>query len=349
MQQIAVVGAGAIAQQAYLPAIQELPNANLRWVVDIDADRAKGVAAEFGAYGHTTSYDTTLGDTDIAIVATPPKFHSDISQTYLQAGVHVFTEKPIAPTDEVAAELVSLADKQGLQYGISRQQREAPACQLLHRFVNNGALGEIEEFHVQFGDKTAWDFASDYRVNPSLAEGGVLTDKGPHVLDIALWLFGDEFTVERYQDDSFGGLEANAIVELSFEPSGLTGTLEIAGSREIDHEFRITGTAGEITVDPGGSTGTLKDFEADATMQIGPSEKHPNSYLFRVGKQTKRFIDAVETGEGSYVTAASGLWVIELIERCYDSREQIRNDWEMVGIDNTEAPGPKMKVPEEQS
>lgn len=349
MLNVAVIGAGAIAQQAYLPAVRELPNANLRWVVDIDRDRAQTVGTAFGSDGYATDTDTALAETDIAIVATPPAFHAEISRTYLEAGVHVFTEKPIAKTSEEAERLLSLADEQDLHYGISRQQREAPACQLLHRFANNGALGEIEQFRVRFGDRTAWDFASDYRVQAAAAEGGVLTDKGPHVLDIVLWIFGDGCSVARYQDDSFGGLEANSLLALSFEREGISGTIEITGSRQIDHEFSITGTAGEISVDPGGSTGTLMDFDADFEMTVGTSQECPNSYLLRIGAQTKRFVDAVETGDATYVPAESGRAVLDLIERCYDTREPMHKSWELVGLDSSQPDSEKQPIRTEVS
>lgn len=335
MLDVAVVGAGAIAQQGYLPAVREIPEANLRWVVDIDESRAKEMATTFDASGYATAYDEVADQTDAAIIATPPKFHGEITEAFLREGKHVFVEKPIATTSEDGRELIELADKKGVHYGISRQFREAPATRLLQTFTENGAIGPVERFEVSFGGTTSWDFASDYRVQNSLAGGGVLTDKGPHVLDIAVWLFGDDFVVERYRDDSFGGLEANAQLTVRSESTGITGEFDIAGSRRIDHEFKIVGEDGKIVANPGGDSITLHDFDTGEQTRVEGVEEVPNTYLLRVGMQAKRFVDAVH-GNGdstqSYVPASNGLAVLELVEACYDARELLIEPWEEIGI-----------------
>lgn len=336
MVDVAIVGAGAIAQQSYLPAIQELPNADLRWVVDVDEQRARRLASEFDATGYATDYHEIVDETAAAIVATPPAFHGDIAEAFLRAGVHVLTEKPVATTSHRAAELVALSEEQNLEYGISRQFREAPACWILHTFVNNGTLGPVRRFRIRFGDTTSWDFASDYRLQRSLASGGVLTDKGPHVLDVALWLFGNGFVVERYEDDSFGGLEANAQLEVCFDPpDGITGTVELAGSRDVDNEFEIVGERGKLVADPGSSSARLTEFETGAVTQLDREEKVPNTYLLRVGQQARRFVDSIQTGDRSYVHAQNGVRVLELIEDCYDMREPLLYPWETPGIEQT--------------
>lgn len=333
MLDVTIVGAGAIAQQGYLPAVSELPDANLRWVIDVDENRAQQVAAEFDAEGYETEYQEILEQTDAAIIATPPKFHGEIARACLQSGVHVLSEKPIASTSSEAADLVSLSDREDLHYAISRQLREAPACRLLHKFTQNGSIGTVERFHVTYGDTTSWEFASDYRVQQALAGGGVLTDKGPHVLDIALWIFGNDFEVRRYQDDSFGGLEANAWVDLEFPSTGITGTFEITGSRNIDREFVIVGDQGKIVVNPDKSNGTLYDSETEQEITLEQSVDLPNTYLLRIGRQTQRFIESVKTGERSYVPASNGVDLLRLLESCYESREQVIQPWERVGLD----------------
>ena len=332
MVSLTVIGAGAIAQQGYLPAIDEIPNADLRWIVDIDRQRARRIAEKHGAPRYTTEYTDAIADTDAAIISTPPKFHQEIADACLRSGVHVLTEKPLALESTDAKKLVRLGEDRSLHYAISRQCREAPACRLLHSFANDESLGPIRRFEVRFGDQTNWAFASDYRVQRSLAGGGVLTDKGPHVLDLLLWLFGNEVTVDRYRDDNFGGLEANALAELTFRESAVSGAVEITGTRDIDGEIVIIGDRRKIVADPDGDTATVYDVDTGEATRLTASTELPNTYLLRVGKQVERFVDSIHSDEIQYVPASTGVDVLSLIEACYRSRSPIVQPWEKPGI-----------------
>lgn len=333
MIDIAVMGCGAIAQRGYLPAIKELQNADLRWTVDVDEARARSIAAEFDSPGYATDYDEVLDETDAAIIATPPKFHAEITEACLRSNVHVLSEKPVALSSRSASELVALSEDRDLHFAVSRQYREAPACKLLRTFANEGTLGTIRDFEVRFGDSTNWGFVSEYRLRKSLSGGGAFTDKGAHMLDLILSIFDGHCEIDRYEDDSFGGLEANSLVELTVRPSGVTGTLEISGSRDIDDEVTITGERGRIVANPGTESATLHDFETGEEIRLGIPAEPRTTYLLRVGKQAKRFVESIETGEVTYVPARTAVDMLTLIEDCYESRELLVKPWETVGID----------------
>lgn len=329
MIEFAIIGAGTVAQIRYAPAVDDLPNARLRWVVDVDEQRAKTVAEEFGAGGYATEYEDVLGEVDAAILTTPPRFHEDIAEDCIRAGVHVLTEKPVAMSSDDAAALVSLAADRDVHYAISRQYREAPACRLLKLFSDNGTLGETKRFEIRFGDETNWKFASNYRLDEELSGGGVLTDKGPHALDVALWILDEPVAVETYRDDNFGGLEANAEIELTSETSGTVVELELSASRDLTNAVRMVGTEGELTGELGGVTAELRDYETDERTVLSPAEPNPPAKPYqRMAAQVRRFAESIRTGTVSYVPAESGVTVTRLIEECYGSREPLTKSWE---------------------
>lgn len=329
MVDFAIIGAGTVAQIRYIPAVDELPNASLGWVVDVDERRAKTVAEEFDARGYATEYENVLGDADAAIITTPPRFHEEIAEDCIRAGVDVLTEKPVAMSSEDAAALVSLAEEHDVHYAISRQYREAPACRLLKLFSDNGTLGERERFELRFGDETNWEFASNYRLNERLSGGGVLTDKGPHALDVVLWILDEPVTVETYLDDDFGGLEANAELELASETSETLVDVELSASRNLTNSVRIVGTRGEITGELGGVTAELRDFETDERTVLSPSQANPPTGSYgRIATQVRRFTESIRTDAVSYVPAKSGVSVSRLIEECYETREPLTKPWE---------------------
>ncbi len=333
MVNISIVGAGAISQEAYLPALEEIEQARLQYVVDLDEERAARLATEYGAVGHRANYLDALDETDAVIVATPPGSHADVSRACLESDVHVFTEKPVAVSSEVAAELVELATSRDRHFAISRQYRETPVCQLLTTMLESEALDDLAEFSITFGDETHWGFRSDYRMNRAAAGGGVLTDKGEHPLDVLLWLFGNEWELHRYCDDNYGGLEANASLELAFPAVGVNGTVEITGTRDLSNELVLRGNRSRLRGDPGGKELVLERSDTNEQTTIEATRSVPNSYLVRVGYQAKRFIDAVAGEEPTYVPAASGVEVRRLIETCYEQRQSMVHSWEQPGLE----------------
>lgn len=333
MIKFAIVGAGAIAEQGYAPSVDVLPDADLEWVVDVDEDRAREMAEAFDASGYASEYGTVLDDVDAVIVATPPRFHEEITERCLREDVHVLTEKPIAVSAEAATDLVSLADDRDLHYGISRQLREAPSSRILRSFVTNGSIGEPESFEVTFGGETHWEFASEYRLDESEALGGVLTDRGPHVLDLLLWIFEDRPTVEAYRDDDLGGLEANAELELVFESTGVTGTVELTGSRDIENEITIRGDEGELSARPGAETATLLDFETGERAELTTADEVPTRFSQRIGRQVQRFADAIRTDSVTYVPAENGMEILRIEEECRETGEIDLQPWEEKYLD----------------
>jgi predicted dehydrogenase len=112
--QIAIVGCGFVADY-YLKTLPEHPNLKLLGVMDRDRDRA----AKFGTYHSVPVYESLeelLDDkrVDIVVNLTNPSSHFAVSQASLEAGKHVYSEKPLAMELSAAQELVDLAEKKGL-------------------------------------------------------------------------------------------------------------------------------------------------------------------------------------------------------------------------------------------
>lgn len=330
MLHVSVVGAGAIAQEAYLPAIIREASATLFGIVDLEEGRARDVANEFGAERWTTAVEDILPESDVLIIATPPGAHGRIARTALKQDVAVFTEKPIALDCEEARDLVGLADERGIHYGISRQYREAPASRVLKTLLQTDTLGTIEAVDVHFGDETNWDFASDYRLDPAQAGGGVLTDKGPHIIDLLLWFFGDDITVRSYADDSYGGLEANVRFRWTARDGELVLVGRVSSTHSIDDTISISGTAGSVTADPGDDAVRFRSEGEDLETKIEASTEAPGGYLPRVERQARRFIETVDGNDRGYVPADNGVQTLELIESCYQQRTPLQRPWETI-------------------
>ncbi len=98
---VALVGAGAFATGMHLPNIQKLSKQyNLYAVMSRTGHKAKVVAEQFGAQYATTNYEDILDDenVDLVLIATRHDSHAELTIKALEAGKHVFVEKPLATT-----------------------------------------------------------------------------------------------------------------------------------------------------------------------------------------------------------------------------------------------------------
>ncbi len=333
VNRFAVIGAGAVAQSRYIPALEQHGDAEVVWVVDVDETRAKQVASETEAAQYATDHTDVLDEVDAVIIATPPKYHEPIARDCIEAGVDIFTEKPVAVSSEQAAELTELSAQRGVQYAISRQYREAPACRLLRVLVKQGAVGPVEHFLARFGDETDWDFASTYRISEQLAGGGVMADKGPHLLDVVQWILGEELSVNHYADDSYGGLEANAELVVSVPGTGATGTLEVTGSRSISNVIEIVGRDGRMKAEPDGTSVRVQSDMLEETTVVTTEELTPPvTSIDRMNRQVDRFVDSLSSDSVSYVPAETGVQILKIIEDCYANRGELSHSWEQAAI-----------------
>jgi predicted dehydrogenase len=110
----AVVGCGYVAD-FYLATLASHPELELAGVYDLDPARAERFAA-FHSLHRFASYEQILEDPSIVLVAnlTNPTSHHEVSKAALEAGKHVYSEKPLATSLDDAVELVELAERTGL-------------------------------------------------------------------------------------------------------------------------------------------------------------------------------------------------------------------------------------------
>jgi predicted dehydrogenase len=127
----------------------------------------------------TNHLEELLSDAEIdaVVVATPVRFHYEMAKACLEAGKHVFIEKPMARTVGEAEELVALADRQGLVIMVGHTFLFSPAVRRLKQIVDAGDIGEVQ-------------YISARRLNLGLFQKdiNVAWDLAPHDLSILLHL-----------------------------------------------------------------------------------------------------------------------------------------------------------------
>lgn len=238
---VAVIGVGSMGVH-HARIYSELPDVKLVAVADTDPQRAKAVAARYGARPYT-DYRRMLEKErpDAVSVAVPTALHESVGLDALEAGAHVLIEKPIAATPEGARRLIDRARQLGRQLMVGHVVRFNPAIQALKRKLEAGELGRVFQIFCR-------------RIGPfptRIRDVGVVIDLAPHDLDVMRFLLGSEPTriyaeteqrIHTEHEDLLWGV-------LRF-PEGVVGVLELNWLTPVKvRETIVLGERGMFRVD----------------------------------------------------------------------------------------------------
>jgi predicted dehydrogenase len=190
--ELGLVGAGGFA--SFLAgSAATLPSVALRSVADPRLDAAVSLAGAYGARA-TDSWRDLLDDdgVDAVVVATPPADHADIARAALEAGKHVFCEKPLAVDEADAADLVETVERTGLVLVVDHVLRYNPLLRALTR-LRGSLLGPVQRFCFE-NDASDEDLGPDHWFWDESRSGGIFVEHGVHFFDAAALLLDHEAT-----------------------------------------------------------------------------------------------------------------------------------------------------------
>ncbi len=188
-------------------------NCSLSWGCDLNQKNLDRFARLYPATQFTLQYDDLLRDDtlDLIVIATPTAQHFPLAQKALEAGKHVFIEKPMTATAAEAETLVSVAKERNRTIFVDHTFVFAPAVQKIATLVKNGALGDLLYF-------------DSVRINLGLIQKdvNVLWDLAIHDLSILSTFadLGEVMEVAAHGAAHFGTWEEDAHLHLRFQ-SGL--------------------------------------------------------------------------------------------------------------------------------
>ncbi|HEX4444126.1 MAG TPA: Gfo/Idh/MocA family oxidoreductase [Galbitalea sp.] len=248
---VGLIGAGRIAQ-VHAAAYQRIARGQIVAVTDPILSAAERMSHEHG-YALSPTFGDILADDsiDAVLLATPNFLHAEQAVQALEAGKHVFCQKPIALTLPDADRVVAAANASDrvLQFGF--MLRFTPPIPQLHDRLVAGELGSLIAAQAAvFG----WEPSNDWFYEPKNG-GGVILDTLVHFGDLVLWLFGpaERVTTEggAYKLDGakkFGSPD-NAVVTVR-HTSGVVSSMYVSwtagrGNFTLD----VYGNDGSATVD----------------------------------------------------------------------------------------------------
>lgn len=148
-----LAGCGGISA-TWLRAAPRVPGLSVVGFVDLDAERARKRAAEFGWSGAlvSTRLEEALEKTQPNIVfdCTVPEARLAVAEAALAAGCHVFSEKPLADTMENARRICAAARAAGRIHAVMQNRRCLPDIARLRRWIERGDIGRLTQVDADF-------------------------------------------------------------------------------------------------------------------------------------------------------------------------------------------------------
>jgi len=205
---------------------------------------------------------------DALAIFTPHLTHYRIAMDALQAGCHLFIEKPLSTNVQEAVDIVGLARGRQRKVGVGHQYRLLPSLAEARRRLTAGEIGTLRLVTATIaqpwlashgGAENVWRF------DPKLSGGGVLADAGDHLIDAVLWTTGQvavEAAAVQIRQESGTDLVTAAAVRLA---DGTPVTLAVSGvSAGSLFELCFHGERGRLRVTETGLEGQVESLPPGA-------------------------------------------------------------------------------------
>ena len=267
---VGIVGCGAIASIAHLPALRGL-GVPIVGAADLDASRREAVAARFSIERRYASFDELVADpaVDVVAVCVPPQAHVEVALAALAAGKHVLVEKPVALDLEEAERLRAATAESGRLVAVGFNSRFHRRVRAARDLLAAGALGRLELARTIMSNPPP-DPGLGWRSSPGLG-GGVLADLASHHLDLWRFFAGEIAEVTTLAAAEEAGEVAAAIAGRSADGALLSSTFS---QRTVTaHEVELLGTKGRLAL-------SLYRF---APVRVEPVSSGPGGLRDRAG------------------------------------------------------------------
>jgi myo-inositol 2-dehydrogenase / D-chiro-inositol 1-dehydrogenase len=319
MLRFAQFGAGRIGA-IHAANLAALPNTRLRYVIDVNAEAARTLAARFGA--HVADVKTALTDRDIdaVIIASSTDTHADLAIAAARAGKAIFCEKPIDLSLRRVDACLAAVKKAKVPMFVGFNRRFDPSFAALRGRIARGEIGHVEQVIITSRDPGL----------PPLAylkvSGGQFRDMTIHDFDMARWLLGEE-PAELF---AYGSVLVDPAVKKVGDTDSAMIVMKTASGKlchinnsrrasyGYDQRIEVHGSQGRLIA--GNRTATTVELaNAEAVATDKPLYFFLERYADAYRAELTAFVDAVVNKKPMPVGAVDGRQAIVLAEAAVKS------------------------------
>ena len=303
-QKIAVLGYGLWGRNI----VRNFYNLNaLGMVCDLDEENLAKVREQYPGVKTTRDFHDILNSDDITgvVVVTPSHTHYKFVKAMLEAGKHVYVEKPISTVAQEARDLADLADSKGLVLMVGHLLLYHPAVNRLKMLVEDGALGEIV-------------YAQSDRLNINYFKNdrSVMWDLAPHDVSMMSYVTGkDPVRVISAVGASSDRNDIMDITHITIEfEGGMVGQISDSWITPRKHvQLLVRGTKKTAILDDTVPENKLTIYD---NFKVGSSEVvQPDVLEIEPLKlECQHFISCIETGKKARSDGENGFIVVSILE-----------------------------------
>ncbi len=247
---VALIGLGAVAVQRHLPVLTQHPNFQIVVAADIDAARAARVAAQFSLPRVLADARAAIESENVDVVAitTPPLTHAELAHAALDAGKHIFLEKPFTLDVAQGQALAAHAERATTKLLVGFNQRQHAQIQHARQVVQQGHLGTLRAASTLLANsyrrtvKSAW-----YQ---STAHGGDLFfELGVHHFDALRYILDAE-PLQVYADEALSPHNSVTALAHTRFSNGLLAATTLVEDAVEHNALEFIGERGRLLVSP---------------------------------------------------------------------------------------------------
>jgi predicted dehydrogenase len=291
---IGIIGVGQIGRQ-HLASYQDIPDARVVALCGRNAAELQRVAEEAGIPARETDFRALLArkEIDAVDVCLHNNLHMPVTVAALEAGKHVYCEKPMAGSLRDAQTMLDTARKTGRKLSIQLSTLYAPETKAARALIQDGRLGRIYHARSMGARRRGRPFVDGYGtpsfVKKDVAAGGALYDMGVYHLAQVMYLLGnpgvETISGKTYQEI---GMDATRRASSGYDVEELgLGFVRLAGGVTIDvfeawsvmldhvEGSVVLGSEGGVRLQPFGYFHPAGDLDLDSTASL-------DSFLYRV-------------------------------------------------------------------
>jgi myo-inositol 2-dehydrogenase / D-chiro-inositol 1-dehydrogenase len=321
MTQIAQFGAGRIGQ-IHAANIAAMKDVRLRYVVDVNTDAARKLAARHGA--QVVSEREAFADREVGavLIASSTDTHARLAIAAARAGKAIFCEKPIDLSLAKVDACLKEVEKAGVPMFVGFNRRFDPSFAALKKRLDAGEVGAVEQVVISSRDPGP----------PPLAyvkvSGGMFRDMTIHDFDMARWLLGEEpvevFAMGECLVDRKIGAAGDIDSAMVLLRTASDRMCHINNSRRAaygyDQRIEVAGASGMLRAENLGET-TVEHFGPKGTVSDRPLDFFLERYAAAYRAEMSAFLEALKSKAPMPVGARDGRQALVLAEAALKSHK----------------------------